>query len=345
LNSPQATGTGVKPQTTRQVGRFNRAGWLIAIALSGSITLTEQVWVGGMSIYEPERWAVRDMMHESILHNRLPDSVKSWGAAGANGLNIRLLTVWTAEALHRSTGITVQRSYRWIETFALLSCCLLLYGFLESYADWRFALGGLLYWGSILPLTYLAHSFHPWDKPSIALWLLALICTWHRRWWALAFVLLIGVVTKYDILVFPLLVLLGFRKTEPLTRTVPRTALLLTLTLSTFILLRWFAPGGFEPRPVFDLVKDNLKDMRGFLYSYPPLLALGLPALLAAIGYSSADQFAKGCVQLAGIIFLILFLQVYFVEFRTEVPLLLLLLPSSWFGLLRLSKAPQQLTS
>jgi hypothetical protein len=317
---------------------FSRTGWLLAIALSGSITLTEQKWVGGMSIYAPERLAVREMMHEAILHNRLPDSVSTWESVGANGLNIRLLTVWTAEALHRLTGTSIQRSYLLIETMALFGGCLLLYAFLEPYTGWPFALASLLYWGSVLPLTYLHHNFHPWDKPSIALWLLALICARQRWWWRLAAVLVIGVATKYDILVFPILVFLAFRRTEPWTLTVPRTALLLAVTVSTFLLLRWFLPNGMEPRPVFDQVRTNLTDLRDMRYYYPPFLALGSPALLAAIGYSSADQFAKACVQLMGIIALILFLQVNFVEFRAEVPLLLLLLPAAWFGLLRIAR-------
>jgi hypothetical protein len=112
------------------------------------ITLTQQKWVGGMSLYEPELWPVREMMHETILHNRLPDSVSTWTSIGANGLNIRLLTVWVAEGLHRLTGTSIQRSYLLIETIALLACCLLLYAFLEAYTGWRFALVSCCTWAA-----------------------------------------------------------------------------------------------------------------------------------------------------------------------------------------------------
>ena len=253
-------------------------------------------------------------------------------------MNTRVLTVWTVETLHRLTGMALHRCYWLVETLALFGACLLLYAFLQPYTGSPFALAGLLYWGSILPLTYVGHTFHPWDKLSTALWLLALICARNLWWWRLAFVLFVGVATKYDILVFPILVYLALRKSEPWTRTVSRAALLLTLTVSTFVLLRWLFPGGMEPRPVLDQVRTNLADMRSAWYYYPPLIALGPPALLATIGYSSADQFAKACAQLAGIITVILFLQVNFVEFRAEVPLLLLLLPSAWYGLLRVSQ-------
>lgn len=326
------------PSTLRQTARVRRTGWLLAIALSGAITVTQQKWVGVSTIYKPELWTAREMLHESILKNRLPDTVSSWTSIGANGFNIRLLTVWAAEGLHRLTGLTVQRSYLWIETIALLACCLLLYAFLEPYTGWPFALASLLYWGSVMPLTYLHHYFHPWDKPSIAFWLLALICTRQRWWWPLATVLLIGVVTKYDIVLFPILVFLASRKTEPWKPNVLRTVLLLALTFSTFVALRWFAPDGFDARPVLSQLKTNLTAMRSMLVSYPPLLALGLPAVLAAIGYSVADPFAKACVQFMGIVALILFLQTNFAEFRAEVPLLLLLLPAAWFGLMRITR-------
>ena len=307
------------------------------MVVSLSMTLIGQKWVGGATLYDPELWTDRETMHDAILNNTLPDSANSWNSIGANGLNVRLLTVWAAEGIHRITGQRVQRAYVLIETVSLLACCLLLYAFLEPYAGWPFALGSLLYWGTVLPLTYFNHRFHPWDKPSIALWLLALICTWHQRWWALAAVLVVGVMTKYDILVFPALVFLAFRKTEPLKDVVLRTALLLGLTVSTLVFLRWLAPGGVEPRSLTILVGSNLSALRETTVTYPPLLALALPALLAAIGYRTADDFARGCVQLAAIITCILFLQTNFVEFRGEVPILLLLLPAASFGLSRLA--------
>ena len=323
---------------TRSTARVRRNGWLLALMFSVSITLIGQKWVGDLTLYETSLQPVRELMHASILHNQLPDSVTTWRALGANGLNIRLLTVWSAEGLHELTGMPVHRSYRVIETFALLACCLLLYAFLEPLAGWQFALGSLLYWGSVVPLTYLYHNFHPWDKPSIALWLLALICTWRRWWWALAAVLLVGVATKYDIVVFPALVFLAWRKTEPWKSMVLRTTLLFAITFSTYFLLRMIAPGGFEPRPALDQIAANFQAIRDTTVTYPPLLALGAPAVLAAIGFSVADQFARACVQLMVLMSAILFLQTNFVEFRAEVALLILLLPAAWYGLLRLTR-------
>jgi hypothetical protein len=303
------------------------------------MTLIGQKWVGGSTLYAPERWESREALHNAILRNQLRETATTWDSQGANGVNIRLLTVWAAEGLHRLTGMRVQRAYLWIESTALLASCLLLYAFLQAYAGWQFALGGLLYWGTVLPLTYFHHHFHPWDKPSMALWLLALICTWHRRWWALAAVLFIGVLTKYDIVVFPALVFLAFRKTDPWKPVVLRAGLLFGLTFSTFIILRWLVPGGFERRSALSQVMTNLQTLRETTITYPPLLAVGPLALLAVLGYRTADHFARGCVQLALIVAGILFLGSNFVEFRSMVPLLLLLLPAAWFGFLRLTGA------
>jgi hypothetical protein len=75
--------------------------------------------------------------------------------------------------------------------------------------------------------------------------------------------------------------------------------------------------------------------MREHLLSYPPLLALGVPAFLAVIGYSRADDFGRAGVLLGTVLVGIWFLQVYFVEFRTETPLLALLLPAAFYGVRR----------
>jgi hypothetical protein len=140
--------------------------------------------------------------------------------------------------------------------------------------------------------------------------------------------------------VFPALVFLAFRKTiDPWKAVVLCYALLFGLTISTFLVLRWLVPGGFEPRSEMAQVMTNLGMLREATITYPPLLALGPPALLAVLGYQTADNFARACVQLALIIAATLFLQTKFVEFRAEVPILLLLLPAAWFGLLRLTGA------
>jgi hypothetical protein len=314
-----------------------RALWLVAAGLSCSVTLTNQMWVGRMSIYASDQELKRERLHYAFLNNRLPDGVESWSSIGANGMNIRLLTVWTAEGLHRVTGLTLAHSYFLIETCALFLCCVLLFGFLESCAGTAFAFAGLLYFGCVLPLTYVLHYFHPWDKPSLAAWLLALICTQQRRWVYLALVLAIGVFIKYDILVFPLFVLLAEFHRSNWRETGLLVGLLTAVTLSIYIFLQWLAPGGVEPRDWMSLSARNLRDIWNYAPGYPPLLGLGIPAVLAALGYPTANQFARAGVQFSIVVALILFLQTNFREFRAETPVLVLLLPAAAFGIERLT--------
>ena len=316
--------------------RYHRPAWLLAFAISCTITLTNQVWVGGLSIYANDSTATREALHRVILSNQLPPSAESWISIGANGANIRLLTVWTAEVLHRATSLSLSHCYRIIETSAVLGCCILLFAFLESCAGPVFALCGLLYFGCVLPLTYLFHTFHPWDKPSVMTWLMALICVQRRRWWALGAVLAIGMIIKYDIVVFPLFVFLAEFRRDNWRASALLAAALFGLTFGIYVGLRWFAPGGLEPRDWMEYIWRNLASIKQYAIAYPPLIGLGIPASLAAVGYRSADNFAKAGVRFCAVLSVVLFVQTNFREFRAEVPLLLLLLPSAAFGIQRL---------
>lgn len=319
---------------TRDAGRLG--WWLIVIALSGAVTLTHQLWIGQLTIYAGQRTAARARLHQAILTNTLPPDVASWTELGANGSNLRLIPVWSAELLHRATGQSLERCYFVQDTIYLFAGCLLLFAFLAGCAGRGAGLVALLYFAAILPLTYVLHYFHPWDRPSLVVWLSALILAREGQTVALAAVLAVGMFVKYDILVFPALVFLAARRAEGLGKAIVRSAPLFAVTLGIYAALRWLIPGGFDPRPATDLVLHNLDDLKSYTLSYPPLLALGVPAALAAIGYASADTFAKAAAELAIIIGVVLFLQVYFVEFRTEVMLLLLLMPAAACGFRRL---------
>jgi hypothetical protein len=311
--------------------------WLVAAGISGSVTLTNQMWVGRLSIYGTDQEMKRERLHYAFLNNRRPDGVQSWSSIGANGMNIRLLTVWTAEGLHRVTGLSLAHAYFLIETAGLFVCCLLLFVFLEACAGTAFAFAGLLYFGCVLPLTYVLHFFHPWDKPSLAAWLLALLLTLRRKWVYLALVLAVGVLIKYDILVFPLFVLLAECRRSTWRETGLIVGLLTAVTLSIYLFLQWLAPGGLEPRDWTALSARNVRDIWNYAPGYPPLLGLGIPAVLGALGYRMANDFARAGVVFAVIVTLILFLQTNFREFRAETPVFVLLLPAAAYGIERLT--------
>ena len=314
--------------------------WLLVFGISWSVTLTNQMWVGRSTIYSDSKVDARERLHGIVFANRLPDGVPSWSSIGANGMNVRVLTVWVAEGLHRATGQPLARCYWALETAALFLCCLLLFAFVQSCTGTGFAFCALLFYGSVLPLTYLFHYFHPWDKPSLAAWLGALICARHQRWGILAVVLTVGMFIKYDLIIFPLLVFLAERRHSGWRKSLTVAASLFLLALSVHVFLRWIVPGGFEPRPWIDQVALNLRGFRMYPLQYPPFLALGIPALLAAVGYSRADDFARAGIATAAVMVVLFFFQVNFVEFRTQVALLPLLLPGAAYGARRLIGAP-----
>jgi hypothetical protein len=329
---------GIPLGSPKSPSNGRRSLWIVTLLLSSTITLTNQVWVGRMSIYSAAQETRREQMHEAILANTPPGG-GTWDAVGANGFNIRLLTVWAAEGLRRVDGQTIGRNYFLIETLGVFASCLLLFWFLESCVGGAFAFAGLLYFGSVLPLTYVLHYFHPWDKPSLATWLLALLCTWHRRWLWLGLVLLIGMAIKYDIVLFPIFVFLVEYRRADWWRAVLISAPLAAANLAAYVFLRWLAPGGAETRHWSALAADNLQDFWRYGLGHGPLLAIGPLIALAALGYSSSDSYAKAAVQFAGMMLLVLFLQTHFREFRAEMPLLALLMPAAAFGIARLSSS------
>lgn len=316
--------------------------WLLVIGLSAIATLTNQAWVGGRTIYADDLEAARTRLHNAILTNTLPPGVESWSSVGANSFNARQLVAWLVEGLHRLTGASVPRSYFVVETVSVFLCCLLLFVLIDRYAGPLFGLVALLYYASVLPLTYFLHYFHPWDKPSLATWIAAMYCVLRERWVLLGVSLTLGMVIKFDIVVFPLFVLLVEYRRHGWRQAWPRAAVFLALTVVLYVVLQRQFPGGTEPRPVVDIVVHNLRDFKSYALKYPPLLGLGVVAVMAALGYRAGDGFARAGVEVAAVVALILFIQTFFIEFRAEGPLLVLLLPAAVVSLRQQLGAPTE---
>ena len=153
------------PQSERHP-RSKRLRITILLAFVAALTLTDQVWVGGLTIYSDARIGSREAMNEAILHNRLPPGVTSWRAIGANGTNVRVLTVWTVEGLHRLSGLSVEKSYRLVETVALFLFLLALYLYLRHWFEPIIATLGLTYVAAILPLTLPSSLLQPPPDPA-----------------------------------------------------------------------------------------------------------------------------------------------------------------------------------
>lgn len=307
------------------------------------MTLSNQMWVGRVTIYRDDRESARQRVHEAIIKNQLPPGAESWSALGANRSNIRLAVVWTAELLQRATGQSLANCYFVIESLGLLLCCLLLYWLLETCCGAPLAVAGLLYFGTVLSLTYVLHYFHPWDRPALVVWLASLLCAYYRRWLLLALLLLVGMTIKFDILVFPLFVFLLERRRSDVRTALLTAGVFAAITGMAFVLLNWLVPGGFEWSNLSARIFRNFGHLASYNLRHPVLLALTIPVALAAWGYRYADDFARSAAEFALILSGIFFLQTNFVEIRQQVPVLVLLMPAAAAAVRRLSHGQRAL--
>ena len=309
------------------------------LALSAAITLTMQVWVGGSTVYSPEIAERRERLHEIILHNRAqtPEEIIT---LGANTTNIRVGAVYLAEGIHQVTGMDVLRAYRLIDTVALFAALPLVFWLYRRGTSREHALLTMLYVGAILPLTYYLFYFHPWDRPMLVLWILMIACVRFDRPLVLAAVLVVSMVVKFDALFLPGLYFMVYARRDNLVSVAARTAGLFAVTFGTYTTLRMIFPGGAAVGDTLWQIRTNFEHMAEFGLGYPPMLGLGIPVLLAIIGWRHADRFARASVVFAAGLACIYFVNSNFVELRAEMPLLLLVIPAALAGLRVLLPSP-----
>jgi hypothetical protein len=306
--------------------------------LAVTLTLGLQRYVGGETLYAASLEATRAAAHEAILHNT-PAAGETWQTMGLNSTNTRIGVVYLAEAVRRTLGLSVAKSYFLIETAALLAALLALFYFLRRVVGEQLAVVGLLFFSAIQPLAYAFHHFHPWDRPSLLAW----IClTWlireNKPAWVGA-LLPLGVVIKWDIMILPLLYLLAFARKENLRRVAATTAALGACGVVTYLALKWFLPSDSSSDLANRLgasavqIATNVEAIRGAGVFYPPLLGLSVPIVLAAMGYRRGTRFERASCAFGVTLLLPLFLLTNFVEIRAQMPVVVLVLPLALRGL------------
>jgi hypothetical protein len=230
--------------------------WLVAV-LAGIVAVTNQYWVGGATVYAEQNRERQAEAHEAILANELPAGVESWSSIGANGTAVRVLAVWSASALQGLTGWNLRRVYFVQDSVMLFLALVLIFLFFQGVAATNLAFVGMLYVAAVLPLTYFLHWFHPWDRPSLVLWALALLLLQRQRWVLLGVTLVVGVLVKYDIMIFPLWVLFAeFSARKPF-RAFAIAGTLATVTFGTYATLVYLIPGACLAMTVIMFLKSN----------------------------------------------------------------------------------------
>jgi hypothetical protein len=304
---------------------------LAFIGVVCAATLTLQQWIGDVTIYHAVNRAKAETLHRSILENQPPPGV-TWDSLGANGTNIRLGAVLVAEGVHRAIGLSIPRTYLLLDTIYLALGLLLFGRFLSTWFRAEYVLIGTLYFIGALPLTYFLVSYHPWDRLALVFWMILLLALRAERILLFAVLLPLTVAIKYDAVLLPGLYFLANVNLSTWRRTTLTTAGLFAISFGTFFGLQILRSGGFAQHSIIEQIALNVADVREMLLWYPPLLAFAAPLLLAAVGFRHADRFMQASAVFGILLFVPLFLQSYFAEFRSQVPILVLLLPCALRG-------------
>jgi hypothetical protein len=307
---------------------------IVVAVLAAVFTLGLQWWVGGVTIYDPAWVGRRTAMHDALMINRAPAG-RSWSDIGANGVNIRLGVVYLAELVHRILGVSIWSAYFVVETLFLWCTFPLLYVCLRGWFPASWSLVGLLFYTAALPLTYFFYHFHPWDRASLALWLVLVLLLRANRVLLMGAVLALAVVVKYDVVLFPALYWLARVERGNWKSVTAQTAALFAVSFATYYGLRWEFPGGFAERHIGPQIVKNLADMRALYVFYPPLLVFGPTLALAFVGAPLGDRLMRA-MALFGVLLLVpLFIAANFEEVRAQMPMFVLLLPAAIAGLRR----------
>ena len=311
------------------------SGWLRMAVIAvwiGALTLTMQFWVGKNTIYSPELVQKREQMHQMLLENRSPAG--GWGSVGANGTNIRVVSVFGVDAIHRVTGISVSNGYFVLDTVMLFVALALLLYYLSRLERGVYTILGVLFVGTVLPLTYQQFYFHPWDRLSLVCWisLLALLHARKLMWFAV--LLPFAVAVKYDVMLLPGLYFFAetFRVRRVTKDGLGWTIGLLGIGIGTYVVLGLLRPGGSAPASMITQLTSNLRVVSQMHLRWPPLLGFAVPATLTVIAFLRCDPWARACAVFGLLLMVPFALQSNLSEFRAHMPVLILLAPAALTG-------------
>lgn len=328
----------MRPRTVRAV---------LLVALAYVLTMTGQFWLGYRHIYTARPQAA-EQLHRAILDNR-PPAGKTWNDLGANGTNLRRVSIELAESVRNATGMPLSATYFALDTIFVFGTVMLLGIYLSRWLAPPWVALGLLYYGMVAPLTYLFYYSHPWDRLSQLTWLTALFFLRDRRALPFAGVLAFGMGVKYDILALPLLWAAWTWQREQRGRWLLQALAMFGLAFGIFEALQWRYPGGFPglgPGPgdiAALLLRRTLDELRERSFAFPPLLMFALPIGLAVAGWQHLSRHERLSLLFGCALFGPFALSSNLREVRAQVPILFLVLPAALTTLQRLlSGAPAQ---
>lgn len=305
----------------------------LLLCLMAAITLAMQSWVGDQTIYAKALDDKREAFHFAILKNEAPGG-GSWSSVGAQSIQKRVGVVYLAEYIRAHSSLTVKQIYKLLDSVFLFLALIGLYFFLRNWLPDLYCLVGVLYFSSFLPLTYHFQLFHPWDRIQLAGWILLLWLIYTRSFFALAVVLILSILIKFDTVLLPFLYgLVHFRRTDKL-RVAVEVGLLLTVGFGTYVALGVMFPAPldqshFTIHGVLSMFEANTRAIGELRLRYPPLLVYMVPLALVFFGLRSRPRFVWASVVFGLMLTLIYATFIHYEEVRTHIVVLVLLLPAA----------------
>lgn len=325
-----------------QVTKNSAIQLIILFLFSALISMGLQQSVGDETIYSKELEAKRIIIHESMLNNTITENsskgnVNVYGGPNLKGISTRIGTVYFADFINRNVNVPVLKVYKGIDTFFLWLSITALFFYLRLFVSKQNAMLGVLYFCSIIPLTYFFQLFHPWDRFSFFLWILLLICIEKNRLLMYSVLYLISIVVKFDTILLPALFFLRNIKSQP-SKLFIMCAILGITGLFEFELINFAFPnGGFDEgnfisNALNQIAKNITVALKSFV-GYPPMVVFFVPALLICFGWRNSFYNERLFFLFSLPLLVLMIILTNFIEVRAELPVLLLWLPLALRGM------------
>jgi len=316
---------------------------ILLVLVAAALTVLLQRWVGDTTIYSRDAAETRVEFHNAILKNKPPRG-STWQMTGLNGLNNRVFTVYLAEVVHRSTGLSIGKIYFLIESVALFSIFILLFFFCRRWVSEPYCVIGMLFFGCVAVLTYHLHVFQPWDRLSLLSWMVLIMLIWENHLLLFVLLLPVAMTIKWDVFVLPALYWLTYVSHANWRRVTLVSVGLAAIVIATFAALTTAFPGGFDDkRSIPAQLAHNWGHFTEHrIVAYPPLLAFIVPLVLAAFGVRGADRRVRAAALFGVLLLPLMAMTMAFEEVRAEMGPFVLVLPAALLGLGRvLADSPE----
>lgn len=189
----------------------------------------------------------------------------------------RIFTYYLAE-LFIKCGLSFKLSYLFLRFLFTLSSALLLHLFLSKWLKNEICLIGVLFFFSVIPLTYLNYYMQPSDMSNLSFFLIGYILIEKRKDSLLAVLIFISMLNRETPVLLPLIWLFYRYDELPIKTLAAKFVLFTAISIGVYLLLRVIY--GVEPYYSFSsYFWYNTKHINSYIYT---LLFFGYPLIYSA---------------------------------------------------------------